>query len=63
MEYEDARNQGMTWEDYVQGASDRPLGRMGEPIEIARAVLFLASEDASFITGAALPVDGGGVAG
>lgn len=63
MEYADARNQGMTWEDYVAGASDRPLGRMGEPIEIARSVLFLASEEASFITGAVLPVDGGGVAG
>lgn len=63
MEREDARNRGMTWEAYVESASDRPLGRMGEPIEIARAVLFLASGEASFITGAALPVDGGGVAG
>jgi NAD(P)-dependent dehydrogenase (short-subunit alcohol dehydrogenase family) len=63
MEREDARNRGMTWEAYVENASDRPLGRMGEPIEIARAVLFLASDEASFITGAALPVDGGGVAG
>jgi NAD(P)-dependent dehydrogenase (short-subunit alcohol dehydrogenase family) len=36
-----------------------PLGRYGEPEEIASAVHFLASGDASFITGAALPVDGG----
>jgi NAD(P)-dependent dehydrogenase (short-subunit alcohol dehydrogenase family) len=36
-----------------------PLGRWGEPQHIADAVLFLASERASFITGAILPVDGG----
>jgi len=36
-----------------------PLGRSGRPDEIARAMLFLASGDASFITGVALPVDGG----
>lgn len=40
-----------------------PLGRMGQPIEIARAVLFLASDDASFITGHALVIDGGLCAG
>jgi NAD(P)-dependent dehydrogenase (short-subunit alcohol dehydrogenase family) len=36
-----------------------PLGRVGQPIEIARAIAFLASDWASFITGAALNVDGG----
>ena len=36
-----------------------PLGRIGQPDEIAAAVTFLASEDAGFITGAVLPVDGG----
>jgi NAD(P)-dependent dehydrogenase (short-subunit alcohol dehydrogenase family) len=36
-----------------------PLGRLGEPAEVAAAILFLASAEASFVTGAVLPVDGG----
>jgi 3-oxoacyl-[acyl-carrier protein] reductase len=39
--------------------ADTPLGRMAEPEEVARVLAFLASDDASFITGAALPVSGG----
>lgn len=39
--------------------SNTPMKRMGEPSEIARAVLFLASSEASFITGIDLFVDGG----
>jgi NAD(P)-dependent dehydrogenase (short-subunit alcohol dehydrogenase family) len=39
--------------------AQHPMGRMGEPAEVASAIVFLASDDASFITGAVLPIDGG----
>jgi NAD(P)-dependent dehydrogenase (short-subunit alcohol dehydrogenase family) len=43
----------------AQFASQTPLGRRGKPEEIAAAVVFLASDESSFITGIDLPVDGG----
>jgi NAD(P)-dependent dehydrogenase (short-subunit alcohol dehydrogenase family) len=49
-----------TIEEMVKGiVSQVPMKRIGQPEEIAGAVAFLASQDASFITGAELPVDGG----
>jgi len=45
---------------YVEEIEARhPIGRLGEPREVAEAIAFLASDAASFITGAVLPVDGG----
>ena len=47
---------------FMREAANRPLGRVGTPDDIASAVLFLASPMSSWITGAALVVDGGGLA-
>ena len=58
----DAKLRGQKWEDYLAGCANRPLGRVGTVDEIAKAVLFLATDDSSFMTGAALVVDGGGTA-
>ena len=57
------RTAGMDREALVQQRGRQvPLGRTGRPEEIANAALFLLSDEASFVTGAALPVDGGATA-
>jgi NAD(P)-dependent dehydrogenase (short-subunit alcohol dehydrogenase family) len=53
---------GAVNETEARNAGDIPMGRVAEAEEIGRAVLFLASEDASFITGATLAADGGNTA-
>ena len=41
-------------------AANHPMGRVGEAEEVAKAMMFLASDDASFTTGVDFTVDGGG---
>jgi NAD(P)-dependent dehydrogenase (short-subunit alcohol dehydrogenase family) len=52
---------GMLTDEKTRGNTEKliPLKRVGLPVEVANAILFLASDEASYITGACLPVDGG----
>ena len=59
----EARQLGEAEDRFLRESAQRPLGRMGRPEEIAQAALYLASDAASFVTGTALVVDGGGLAG
>jgi NAD(P)-dependent dehydrogenase (short-subunit alcohol dehydrogenase family) len=58
----EAAQLGENVEQFLKEAAKRPLARIGTPEDVANAVLFLASPMASWITGAALVVDGGGLA-
>lgn len=58
--YREVRNLGMSFEQWRDDLAPRHiLGRLGEPTEIASAILFLASDEASFITASVLMADGG----
>ena len=59
----EAQQLGVPETEFLADSGRRPLGRMGTPEDIAKAALYLASDAASFVTGAALVVDGGGLAG
>jgi NAD(P)-dependent dehydrogenase (short-subunit alcohol dehydrogenase family) len=58
----EASQLGEPLERFLAESARRPLGRLGTPEEIAQAVLYLASDRASFVTGTTLVVDGGGLA-
>jgi NAD(P)-dependent dehydrogenase (short-subunit alcohol dehydrogenase family) len=59
----EAQQLGAATDAFLAEAADRPLQRVGKPEDIAQAVLYLASEASSFVTGTTLVVDGGGLAG
>jgi NAD(P)-dependent dehydrogenase (short-subunit alcohol dehydrogenase family) len=59
----EAKQLGEAEDRFLADSAKRPLGRLGRPEEIAQAALYLASDASSFISGTALVVDGGGLAG
>lgn len=60
---EEARQLGEAEADVLAASASRPLGRVGTPEDIARAALFLATDDSAYVSGTTLVVDGGGLAG
>lgn len=60
MAEQDASERGMSLEEYEKEmAADHPIGHIGRPEDIASAYLYLASDEAAFVTGTTLMVDGG----
>jgi len=60
--HDEARQLGQPEKEFMTEAANRPLRRYAQPIEIAQAVLYLASDNAGYVTGSALVIDGGGLA-
>jgi len=59
---DEARQLGESVNAFYEDAADRPLGRIGQPRDIAGTVAFLASDAAAFVSGAVIAVDGAGTA-
>lgn len=58
----EAKQLGLDVEEFLKEAADRPLGRIGDVKDVAHAVLYLASDLSSWVTGTFIIVDGGGLA-
>ncbi len=58
----EAKQLGVDEEEFMKEAADRPLNRVGEPLDVAKTVLYLASDLSSWVTGVSIVVDGGGIA-
>jgi NAD(P)-dependent dehydrogenase (short-subunit alcohol dehydrogenase family) len=57
---EDARQAGLSTEEYLRDfIAKHPIGHLGEPIDIAQGILYLASDESRFVTGTQLAIDGG----
>jgi NAD(P)-dependent dehydrogenase (short-subunit alcohol dehydrogenase family) len=63
MLHDEARQLCRDEDDFMKEAAARPLGRVGTPEDVARAVLFFAGDQSVYVTGSTLVVDGGGLAG
>ena len=58
----EAAQLGVNLDEFLKEAADRPINRVGRPEDVANAVLYLASDLSSWVTGAIIIVDGGGLA-
>ncbi len=60
--HDEAKQLGQDDKSFMEEAADRPLARVGTPLDVAKAVLFFASPMSEWVTGTNLTVDGGGLA-